>query len=67
MDLIKVWSSIQSGEKVKEATLYESSYDHIVFSLDKYPYVFKVIGRRELPDRLQNTETAQKLLKNSAY
>ena len=66
-DLIEVYESIRSGEKVKEATLYESSDDHIVFSLDKYPYVFKVIGRRELPDRLQNTETAQKLLKNSAY
>ena len=65
IDLIEVYSSIQSGEKVKEATLYESSYDHIVFSLDKYPYVFKVIGPRELPDRLKNTRRAQNLLKSS--
>lgn len=64
-DLIEVWSSIQSGEKVKEATLYESSDNHTVFSLDKYPYVFKVIGPRELPDRLKNTRRAQKLLKSS--
>ena len=48
-------------------TRYESSGNHTVFSLDKYPYVFKVVGGRELPDRLQNTEKAQHLLKNSAY